>query len=208
MRILKSYLALSVLIFPISLLLYLGFLQISGNFHTVETGKLYRSAQPSGSGIRAYAQSLGIKSVLNLRGRHPGEAWYDDEIGVSNELGLFHADLALSATRELTDAQLKELEIVLRDAPAPILVHCKGGADRTGLAAALFELNIQKRPVDKAAAQLSWVYGHWPYFWSRSAAMDRSFEHAASLHSEGRLRRPKFCHGWRCWSGIAPELNK
>ncbi len=183
MRIRKFQLALSVCILPAGLLLYLGLLQLVGNFHTVEAGRLYRSAQPSGSDIRAYAQTLGLKSVINLRGRHPGEPWYDDEMRASNELGLYHADLALSATRELTGAQLQDLEKMLRDAPAPVLVHCKSGADRTGLAAALYVLDVLRRPAQTAAAQLSWVYGHWPYFWSRSAAMDRSFEHAASLHS-------------------------
>jgi protein tyrosine phosphatase (PTP) superfamily phosphohydrolase (DUF442 family) len=186
MRIRKSRIVFSVLILPVSLLLYLGGLQIAGNFHTVEAGRLYRSAQPSGSDIKTYAQTLGIKSVINLRGRHPGDPWYDDELRASNELGLYHADLALSATRELTAAQLRDLRKLLRDAPAPVLIHCKSGADRTGLAAALYVLDILHRPAQTAAGQLSWVYGHWPYFWSRSAAMDRSFEHAASLHSGAR----------------------
>ncbi len=195
MRIWKAHLVFPVLIGLGGLPSYLGLLQIAGNFHTVEAGKLYRSAQPDAAGLKAYAQTLGIKSVINLRGRHPGEAWYEDEMRASNELGLYHADLALSARRELTDAQLEELEKTLRDAPTPILVHCKAGADRTGLASALYVLDIQHRPADAAAGQLSWVYGHWPYFWSRTAAMDRSFEHAASLRFEGR-KVPRSISSW------------
>jgi protein tyrosine/serine phosphatase len=183
MRNRKFQLALAALALPVGLLLYLGLLQIAGNFHTVEAGTLYRSAQPSGSDIKAYARTLGLKSVINLRGRHPGEPWYDDELRASNELGLFHADLALSATRELTGTQLQDLRRMLRDAPAPVLIHCKGGADRTGLAAALYVLEVLHRPIEAAAGQLSWIYGHWPYFWSRSGAMDRSFEQAAGQHA-------------------------
>ncbi len=186
MRIPKLNVIFLVLILPASLPVYLGLLQIRGNFHTVAAGKLYRSAQPSAGDLAAYAQTFGIKSVINLRGRHPGEPWYEDEMRAANELGLYHIDFALSARRELTGAQLLGLEKALRDAPAPILIHCKSGADRTGLAAALYVLEIQHLPVAAAAAQLSLVYGHFPYFGSRSAAMDRTFEHAASLHSEDR----------------------
>jgi protein tyrosine/serine phosphatase len=184
MKIRKLHVVFLVLITPASLPVYLGLLQIVGNFHTVAAGKLYRSAQPSAQDLAAYAQTFGIKSVINLQGQHPGEPWYEDEMRVSNELGLYHIDFALPARRELSTAQILGLEKALRDAPAPILIHCKSGADRTGLAAALYVLEIQHLPAEAAAEQLSWMYGHWPYLGSRSAAMDRTFEHAASLRSE------------------------
>ncbi len=197
MRFRKHHLIFPILIFSASLALYLGLLQIDGNFHTVAVGRLYRSAQPTAGNLTAYAHAFGIKSIINLRGRHPGEPWYEDEMRVSNELGLHHIDLALSARRELSTAQLLELEKALREAPVPILVHCKSGADRTGLAAALYEFKVEHLPADAAAAQLSWVYGHWPYFRSRSAAMDRTFDHAVSLHSEDRRQNqpPLNAHG-------------
>jgi protein tyrosine/serine phosphatase len=180
----RNALLISLVLVPLSLPAYFGLLQVSGNFHTVEPGKVYRSAQPSAAELAAYARAYGIKSVINLRGRHRGEAWYEDEMRASSELGLYHIDLALSARRELSAAQLLSLEKALREAPVPILIHCKAGADRTGLAAALYVFKIQHRPADAAAAQLSWVYGHWPYFWSRSGAVDRTFELAARRHSE------------------------
>jgi len=186
MSLRKHHLIFPVLIFPASLALYLGLLQIDGNFDTVVAGRFYRSAQPTAADLTAYAHAFGIKSVINLLGRHPGERWYDDEMRVSNELGLHHIDLALSAHRELSTWQLSELEKALREAPEPILVHCKSGADRTGLAAALYVFEVERLSADAAAAQLSWVYGHWTYFGSRSAAMDRTFDHAVSLHSEDR----------------------
>jgi protein tyrosine/serine phosphatase len=193
----KHHLIISFLIFPASLALYLGLLQIDGNFHTVTAGRYYRSAQPTAGDLTAYARAFGIKSVINLRGRHPGERWYEDEMRVSDELGLHHIDLALSARRELSNAQLSELEKALREAPEPILVHCKSGADRTGLAAALYVFEVERLSADTAAAQLSWVYGHWTYFGSRPAAMDRTFDHAVSLHSEDRRAHepPSNAHG-------------
>jgi hypothetical protein len=41
----------------------------------------------------------------------------------------------------------------------PALIHCKSGADRTGLAAGIWLL-LQGRPVAAALAQLSLRYGH------------------------------------------------
>ena len=46
---------------------------------------------------------------------------------------------------------------LLREAPKPVLVHCEGGADRTGLAAALY-LAAAGHPA-QADGQLSVRYG-------------------------------------------------
>jgi protein tyrosine/serine phosphatase len=168
---------------PLSLLLYFGALQIAGNFDTVDAGRFYRSAQPSALELAGYAQALGLKSVINLRGAHPGEAWYDEEMAASQRLGLRHIDIALSARAELTPEELAAVETALREAPAPALVHCKGGADRSGLAAALYALEVQHLSPAAASGQLSWVYGHWPYFGAGTDAMDRTFARAVELRA-------------------------
>ncbi len=180
MKIRKLHVVLLVLALSASLPVYHGARELLGNFHTVAAGKLYRSAQPSAGQLAAFAQTFGIKTVINLRGQNTGEPWYDDEMRASNELGLRHIDIGLSAHRELSAEQLQSLEKALREAPTPILIHCKAGADRTGLASALYVLEVQHLPVEAAAAQLSWLYGHVPFFGSGSAAMDRSFEYAVS----------------------------
>jgi uncharacterized protein (TIGR01244 family) len=170
---------LLVLMLPAGAAGHFGWLQASGNFHVVADGKLYRSAQPSADDLAAYAKTYGLKSVINLRGAHPGERWYDDEVRASSELGLRHVDLALSARREVTPAQLASLRKAFSEASAPILVHCKSGADRTGLAAGLYLLDMERLPTDAPAAQLSIRFGHWPQLGSGSAAMDRTFEQEA-----------------------------
>ena len=48
---------------------------------------------------------------------------------------------------------------ILARAEEPILIHCKSGADRTGLVAGLWLL-LQGRPVSEAAAQLTLRHGH------------------------------------------------
>ena len=174
-------LVLGLLLGPLS---YLGALQLTGNFHTVIPGELYRSAQPTGDDIARDIREHGIKSVLNLRGPHPGEAWYDEELATSARLGIRHFDLPLSAKRELNDPEVARLETAMRDAPKPLLVHCKSGADRAGLAASLYLL-IRGRSADDAGTQLSLIYGHFPFLGSRSVAMDRTFERVA-LHTPSR----------------------
>ncbi|MBK8025175.1 MAG: tyrosine-protein phosphatase [Chloroflexi bacterium] len=57
--------------------------------------------------------------------------------------------------------------------PKPTLIHCKAGADRTGLAAALF-LMSQGTSFDQAAQQLSLKYFHFPWLGSPSVAMDQT----------------------------------
>jgi protein tyrosine/serine phosphatase len=57
-----------------------------------------------------------------------------------------------------------------------VLIHSKSGADRTGLAAAMFKYAIAARSVDEAKNQLSIRYGHFPYLGSGTSAMDASFQ--------------------------------
>jgi protein tyrosine phosphatase (PTP) superfamily phosphohydrolase (DUF442 family) len=185
----KLRVLLLVLLMPAGVAGHFGWLLAGGNFHVVAEGKLYRSAQPSAGDLAAYARDYGVKTVINLRGAHPGQPWYDEEIRASNELGLRHVDLKLSARREPAPEQLESLAKAFALSPQPILVHCKSGADRTGLAAALYLLEVERLPAETSAGQLSIRFGHWPYFWSGSAAMDRTFELAARYRGESRSGR-------------------
>ena len=154
---------------------YWGLVQYNGNFHTVTEGTLYRSAQLSRRELQAAIRDHGIRSILNLRGAHPGQSWYDDEIAASKELDVAHYDYGLSARRVVTGKQIEEILEIVRAAPKPLLVHCKSGADRSGLVAALYRFADERRSADEADRQLSLVYGHFPYLISKTGAMDDSF---------------------------------
>src|SRR5207237_10080268 len=114
-----------------------------------------------------------IKSVLNLRGAHAGQPWYDEEIAAAGELGLAHFDYPLSAKRFVTSQQIDDILDIMRQAPKPLLIHCKSGADRTGLVAALYR--FAETGAAAADGELSLLYGHFPYLTSRTRAMDDSF---------------------------------
>jgi protein tyrosine/serine phosphatase len=132
------------------------------NFHAVKDGVMYRSGQPTGRDLRMVVNEHGIKSVINLRGAQPGEDWYDEEVAVSQELGLKRVDISMSAARLPHRGDLLRLLDAFKDLPPPILVHCKAGADRTGEAAAVFALDHLKWSNRKAAGQLHPYYGHVP----------------------------------------------
>ncbi len=94
---------------------------------------------------------------------------------MSQKLGVAHYDYGLSAHRFVTRQQIGEVLGIVRDAPKPLLVHCKAGADRAGLVSALYRFAGEGASARQADRELSVVYGHFPYFTSRSRAMDDSF---------------------------------
>jgi protein tyrosine/serine phosphatase len=153
-----------------------------GNFHAVAEERVYRSRQLNGGEMAAYLTQYRIRSVLNLRGPNKGSGWYEDELRAAEELGAVHYDYAMSANYEVDEQDITNILTVIREAPKPILIHCKSGADRTSLIAALYLYSIEGKPPDEASSQLSILYGHFPYFWNSTAAMDRTFWRYVKAH--------------------------
>lgn len=120
---------------------------------------VWRSNQPSPSRFRQYHDRLGIKTVLNLRGT-PRQGFYLFEVEACRDLGLTLHDIALSARRAPPKEVLLDLLDLLHRLEKPVLIHCKSGADRTGLVAALYLLEVEHRPLDEAKRQLSFRYLH------------------------------------------------
>ena len=154
-----------------------------GNFHVISEGKAYRSRQLGRDELTRYVDEYGIKSVLNLRGRNPGAMWYREEILGAESLGLRQYDYGISANRDVPDRDVEGILAILREAPKPILIHCKSGADRTSLVAALYLYRIECRSRDEAERQLSVRYGHFPFFWNSTIAMDRAFQRYAQTQA-------------------------
>jgi len=158
------------------LLLHLAALQLAGNFHVVAPDEAYRSAQPSAADIAAYSERYGIRTVVNLCGASRAP-WYADEKRATAKLGIRLIDFPLSAATDVTPAQISSLAGLLKTADKPILIHCKSGADRTGLASVIYLGEVAGADEATAERQLSIWYGHVSLFgWSPTAAMERSWE--------------------------------
>ena len=130
-----------------------------GKWGVVEPGRLYRSNHPSPGQMRRAVQAAGIRSIVNLRGHRQNCG--SDALGreVAAELGLTHVDAPLESRGAPHKDRLLRLAGLFSELPEPVLIHCKSGADRTGLAAGLW-LMLQGRPVEEAMRQLSWRFGH------------------------------------------------
>lgn len=147
--------------------------RISANFHTVEPGKAYRSAQLTGKEIEKAVRAVGLRSILNLRGAAPGKAWYDDEVATAKRLGVVHTSVRLSAVKTPSQTQIVAVLDALRDLPRPILIHCQAGADRTGLVSAIYKFDEMKTSKAEAAKMLDAKYLHLKLF---AGAMDYFFD--------------------------------
>lgn len=120
---------------------------------------VYRSNQPSPKALREIHEKVGLKSVLNLRGVSR-QSFYLFEKEECEALGLRLVDISLSATKAPSRTHLLHLIKLLDEIPKPVLIHCKSGADRTGLAAAVYLLVHGKRPIEEAKRQLSMRFVH------------------------------------------------
>ena len=127
------------------------------NFHPVIPNEVYRSAQPDIDCL-TYDIKYHIKSVINLRGENKDKSWYDSEVVISRFLHVKHYDLRLSAYKLPTPTQLRKLVNILQTAPRPILIHCAGGSDRSGLAAAISIILSKDQSIDDLEDQISWQY--------------------------------------------------
>ncbi len=134
--------------------------QLLNNFYTVESGKLYRSAQLSPEWLAYYIKRYGLKTVINLRGEQSSELWWRNEKQLTDALDVTLYNIPMASHELSTKEHLTTLLDLFDKAEQPILVHCHVGADRTGEAAALWKLEQEKKSKSEALGQLSFLYRH------------------------------------------------
>ncbi len=137
------------------------------NFDEVAPG-VYRSNQPDPARL-AKMRDLGIRTVVNLRGT-PRQSHYLFEEESCAKLGMTLVNLQLHARRAAPRAELLNLIETFRTAEKPMLIHCKSGADRAGLASAIYLITMEGRTVVEARKQLGLRYVHLS--WSKTGICD------------------------------------
>lgn len=108
---------------------------------------LYRGAQPTTQGLQEL-QKLGIKIVINLRETNGEQAKVAG-------LGLTYHHIPMTAWLVHDEDVVQFLRIVGTPNHAPIFVHCKRGADRTGLMSAVYRIALQGWTKDAAIAEMT-----------------------------------------------------
>ncbi len=122
----------------------------------------------------------GIRSIVCLRGsgqsRGPSE-----RAAIGTDVAFWN--VPMSATRLPSPATLLALWEVAQNAERPLILHCRAGVDRTGLASAIVVLH-DTGDLDAADEQLDLVpYGH--VAWTQTGAMDEVLERYAPHHTRG-----------------------
>ena len=120
---------------------------------------VFRSNQPDPARIAALA-AQGFATIVNLRGTR-STSFYLLEREACAAQGLTLIDHRLNSAVLPPRDELLELCNTFVSAAKPMLIHCKSGADRTGLAAAIYLILICDAPVDVALRQLHWRYLHF-----------------------------------------------
>lgn len=131
------------------------------NLAVVERDRVYRSAQFKGR-LEPTLRSLGIATVLNLRGGSRADWWYAQEVDVTRHLGIDFYDLPMQADEVPSRRELLAIIDLLDRCQYPILIHCKSGSDRTGLVSALYRMVERGESPEKARGSFSLWRGHVP----------------------------------------------
>ncbi|WP_245418049.1 protein tyrosine phosphatase [Cohaesibacter haloalkalitolerans] len=143
------------------------------NRHKVSE-RAWRSSQPWPHQIRYYAQELGIRTILNLRG--PRDCGSDRlERKACEDYGIvMRDDLQVRSRGAPSRTTILGLRDYFSSLQYPILLHCKAGADRASLISALYLIIMEDVPVEKAREQLSMRFGHFKQ--AKTGILDHFFE--------------------------------
>lgn len=100
------------------------------------SGGLYRGAQPSKTEGYSSLSEMGIKTVVNLRGGH-------DEEESCRRHGLDYVHIPMRAWSFDEEDVIRFLQVASRPENQPVFVHCRRGADRAGMAIAVYRIVIE-----------------------------------------------------------------
>lgn len=116
------------------------------NLHKV-SDDLFRGAQPTAEGIRELEQ-LGIRTVVNLRDD------YDDREEMRGA-AIAYRHIPMTAWHVQDDDIVQFVRTVTNGHDTPAFVHCRRGADRTGLSVAVYRVVVQGWTKDEAIAEMT-----------------------------------------------------
>lgn len=165
------------------------------NTHEFAPG-VWRSYQPSPARLEHWARR-GIKTVVNLRGPKPSAALFFEEEACAR-LGMKLETFRVFSREAPTSEILRGARDLFERIEYPALFHCKSGADRVGVIAALYLFFREKRPLDEALKQLSLRYGHVKQ--GKTGVIDAAFERYLD-HARAREISLTDAEAFLAWAG-------
>jgi protein tyrosine phosphatase (PTP) superfamily phosphohydrolase (DUF442 family) len=129
------------------------------NWAEVIPGKVYRSNHPLPFRLRRAVARFGIRTVVNLRGEAPNPSTALSAAEAAR-LGIAHRFMAFESRGAPHRERVLRFAAMYPGLEFPILLHCKSGADRAGLASGLVRL-FEGGTAAEAAAELSLRHLHF-----------------------------------------------
>ncbi|MBL9124426.1 MAG: tyrosine-protein phosphatase, partial [Planctomycetaceae bacterium] len=136
-------------------------------YQVVRPGVFYRVAQPSEYGVHYLVKKQGVKTIVSLqlyrptlkKGLYdPGDPDGSEERHYVEQLGAKYLEWPQGneACWPWPTPWIYEQFFALVDEPAnwPIAVHCMGGRHRTGTLSALFRIEYDRWPAERALAEM------------------------------------------------------
>lgn len=152
------------------------------NFHAVVPGKVYRCNHPTPARLKWAMRRFNLRTLVNLRGHRKCGS---DALSrnAAARLGLAHVDMAFESRGAPHRDRILRFAGLYQQIAFPMLMHCKSGADRAGLASGLVIL-FEGGTAERALKELSWRYGHFRQ--SRTGILDAFFLRYQA-EAEGRI---------------------
>jgi tyrosine-protein phosphatase SIW14 len=127
------------------------------NFGRV-TDNLYRGGQPTSDGFNAL-HAMGVGIVVDLREKPTDMATEKHQV---ESLGMKSVEIPWSANHEPpTDKIVEFLDLVRANPNTKIYVHCRRGADRTGVMVAAFRIAVEHKSVADAVSEMHRYHYDW-----------------------------------------------
>jgi len=125
--------------------------------------RLLRGGQPTDDGFRALA-ARGVTLVVDLRG---GDQRSDAERTLVTSLGMEYAAIPMSGWRTPRPDEVERfLDLLREDREGAVFVHCRRGAERTGVMIAAYRISDQAWSPAEARAEMdayrfrAWLHPH------------------------------------------------
>jgi len=135
-----------------------GFLRLwFANRHDIGGG-MFRENQPSPKRIAKLADE-GIKTILNLRGESD-KGYYALENEACEKHGITLVNFRMYSRDTPKKDRIHGLIEIFKTIEYPAMMHCKSGADRTGITGVLYRHFHMGVPIDEAIEQLKFKYLH------------------------------------------------
>lgn len=146
------------------------------NFHEIAKD-VFRSSQPTMWQLERLKEKYNLVMIVNLKDANRNSAYFHFEEEKCEELGLNLINVNIRSRGFPTYEKLLRYKKVIEQIQKPVLIHCKAGADRTGIFCTLYQYFYEKRPIRETDQLKLFPYGHFKY--SNAGKGDYYFEQFA-----------------------------